>query len=843
MMKVACIALLVAMASATDTEAPVISLDFGVTAGTATRYNSDSARVPRSGARTAGDTCTGTCKLTNNGERAINDTPDNNAQTDECELKEQSACHLPEAKVYDHYDTASISVTTTVTTYLLGPPGQLPSQPASSPVSCDDGHVSCANTLLSDAIGTRGEYVFKYTSLDAAGNEAQPVVFALIVRDSEAPTSSCTDGSCTSFDLAQTQQKDARAADAWIRPNVNNDLGSSWYKDNADDAFDGQDVHFTGANGYPTNHCSSGNFHFEVSDMADIFGQDNTNNVLTLQASYTVSDTIAPRPTADMNTAEVRSWISGVELHAGDDVQTIECDPTSTFTVSEVSTCTTCFEDNGCECNDATSALTNGEGDCQYNHKNEYTAGQRNAAFGNTFVVGYSASDADTNTFHDSKTFTVVDTSPPVLDITSASGVSHNYAGLCEDGTTTCFTSGVNKRSHVLAAGSQPANGISIETRTANNLFQLAALNSDIIQHSAGTTNDVAQLEELATAYTCTDTCTASPDKATKWFDITDTVAYPKTEDHCDALWQSQVDYATYKSDQGTAAQRNAFLTNAINTNYNLEKVGRYVLMYQCQDDSNHLSAHKCRTIVNEDSTKPIMRMLPDDATITRQASTTAVYTDAGSICSDQVDGLLSEKVEVTGSVVNLAVVGTYRITYNCQDTMGNTAEALIRTIVVEDTVCPVCEVNGDETITTEASFPYTDQGANCVDDIAVDQPTKSAEATSYVNVEETGTYVLTYLYSDGYNSNTDLCTYCTDTNNEATPLVEATAAQCMANTRTVVVADSLKPVINLHYGSLMAESSTSNGYLALALASAAAGVALIGFSASRAPAATSVPV
>jgi len=275
---------------------------------------------------------------------------------------------------------------------------------------------------------------------------------------------------------------------------------------------------------------------------------------------------------------------------------------------------------------------------------------------------------------------------------------------------------------------------------------------------------------------------------------------------------------------------------------YRLDKVGTYVLMYQCKDTSSHLSNVKCRTVINEDHTKPIMRMVPCDEVVKVPASTTAPYVDEGSICSDQVDGMMSEKVEVTGDVVNLAVIGTYHITYNCQDSAGNTADSLTRTVVVKDEVCPTCIVGADTSeVTTEASFPYTDAAVSCYDNIiAYDDVTQQVVAGT-VNVELTGPYTITYSWTANNMDSVSCCstsTQCTDSSRAAVACVVDTT--CEAAVRTVHVVDTMRPIISLHY---MAENDTSSkGWVALALASAVAGVALLGFS-SRASPATTVPV
>merc|ERR1719440_836001 len=146
-------------------------------------------------------------------------------------------------------------------------------------------------------------------------------------------------------------------------------------------------------------------------------------------------------------------------------------------------------------------------------------------------------------------------------------------------------------------------------------------------------------------------------------------------------------------------------------------KPGTYALKYSCEDQAGHITT-KCRTILNEDHTKPIITVLEADQQ-TYEATRSDNYVDAGATCSDEVDGNISQDVEVSGDVVNLARVGVYTIKYNCQDSAANTADEATRTVVVQDTSCPSCVLSADTTdaavdatVSIEASFPYNDVGA-----------------------------------------------------------------------------------------------------------------------------------
>merc|ERR1711871_1881152 len=240
-------------------------------------------------------------------------------------------------------------------------------------------------------------------------------------------------------------------------------------------------------------------------------------------------------------------------------------------------------------------------------------------------------------------------------------------------------------------------------------------------------------------------------------------------------------------------------------------EAGSYSIQYETIDASG-LKATGCRNIENVDHTHPIIQILGSDV-MTLEATHQGNYIDDGATCSDQVDGVISQNVGVSGDVVNLSKVGTYTITYNCKDSANNAAPAARRTVVVAQTSCPRCHVFGEREINHEASFPYSDAGASCSDVIDgtvttecyTKHPGESDEQAtdcdgqgkSLVDVENTGTYVIQYrahnsvgLYNDG-------------TGCRGGPMVYQ---------RTVEVMDTLRPVISLKYmNSLVAQGQVGN--------------------------------
>ncbi len=79
------------------------------------------------------------------------------------------------------------------------------------------------------------------------------------------------------------------------------------------------------------------------------------------------------------------------------------------------------------------------------------------------------------------------------------------------------------------------------------------------------------------------------------------------------------------------------------------------------------------------DTTKPTIT-LKGSPTVTLNVGET--YTDAGATATDDVDGNITDKI-VIHNPVNTAVAATYTITYDVNDTAGNAADQVKRTVTV----------------------------------------------------------------------------------------------------------------------------------------------------------------
>jgi hypothetical protein len=189
----------------------------------------------------------------------------------------------------------------------------------------------------------------------------------------------------------------------------------------------------------------------------------------------------------------------------------------------------------------------------------------------------------------------------------------------------------------------------------------------------------------------------------------------------------------------------------------------------------------------------PILNVFGEDVIIL-EASHEGVYSDKGAVCHQQscessdVVCDISNKVDISGdSFPELHVPGTYDLKYTCiASHTGHSATPAIRRVIVVDTRAPMCTLHAGPS-KVEASFPYTDPGFTCVDNIdgAIVLTAGNSAVIGEVDPEMTGTYLITYRAKDS-SGNWNNCTSCTGRK---------------ILVRTVTVLDTLVPVIALHDG------------------------------------------
>ncbi len=168
-----------------------------------------------------------------------------------------------------------------------------------------------------------------------------------------------------------------------------------------------------------------------------------------------------------------------------------------------------------------------------------------------------------------------------------------------------------------------------------------------------------------------------------------------------------------------------------------------------------------------EDTTAPVITELGSDPETVEVGST---YTDAGATALDNYDGDLTLEI-ITVNPVDTSVVASYSVTYDVEDSSGNDAVTVTRTVNVVDIEAPVITLVGtDETV--EVGTTYTDAGATALDNYDGDL-TVSIVTVDPVDTSVVDSYTVTYDVED--SSGNDAVTV----------------------TRTVNVVDTEAPVIN----------------------------------------------
>ncbi|MFA6256572.1 MAG: immunoglobulin-like domain-containing protein, partial [Candidatus Absconditabacterales bacterium] len=147
-------------------------------------------------------------------------------------------------------------------------------------------------------------------------------------------------------------------------------------------------------------------------------------------------------------------------------------------------------------------------------------------------------------------------------------------------------------------------------------------------------------------------------------------------------------------------------------------------------------------TISNIDKTAPVLtRYGPFIVTL----EVGSPYTEFGAIATDNMDVDINDRVVISGNV-DIHHVGTYIITYDVTDAVGNAATQRTRTVHVVDTTKPVITLNGSAAVTVEYGNRYTEQGATRTDNYDGDG---TATISGSVNTGVLGTYILNYIYVD----------------------------------------------------------------------------------------------
>lgn len=192
-------------------------------------------------------------------------------------------------------------------------------------------------------------------------------------------------------------------------------------------------------------------------------------------------------------------------------------------------------------------------------------------------------------------------------------------------------------------------------------------------------------------------------------------------------------------------------ITNLLDTNasaVNTNKVGNYKVFYTVKDAAGNLAEaiRFVNILASTDKTPPVITL---KGTSPMSVKLNANFTDPGATATDNLDGNITAKIQVTGSV-DTDKLGDYTLTYKVSDIAGNTATKTRIVNVVEDidSIPPVITLNGNTTMAIIVNKPYNEPGAKALDNKDGDITSKII-ITGTVNTNNIGTYTITYKVTD----------------------------------------------------------------------------------------------
>ena len=178
------------------------------------------------------------------------------------------------------------------------------------------------------------------------------------------------------------------------------------------------------------------------------------------------------------------------------------------------------------------------------------------------------------------------------------------------------------------------------------------------------------------------------------------------------------------------------------------------------------------------DITKPVITL--NGAAVINISECNKGFKDPGATAFDNVDGNLTDSIITNGSF-NPNLAGTYIITYDVKDAVGNLADQVQRTIIVNrETVAPQLALKGNPVENLQVYHSYTDAGYTASDTCS---GLDTVEINNNVDTAMLGVYTVKYTAYD----------------------VEGNFAEV---TRTINVFDTISPVI----------SSTSNDTITMSV-------------------------
>ena len=269
-------------------------------------------------------------------------------------------------------------------------------------------------------------------------------------------------------------------------------------------------------------------------------------------------------------------------------------------------------------------------------------------------------------------------------------------------------------------------------------------ITDQIVTDLSGLPNNGTPLDQIGTFFVVYTVSDAAGNEVSNFREITVLdVTAPVVELVGDAVIDLEVFSDYIEPGYNATDDYDTNLTVTIDGSVNTSILGGYTLTYTATDQSGNVSNPVYRTVVIRDNTPPVISLI-GDTEITIQAGT--LFEDPGVSVSDNYDSDLDAVLEITGEVDETAL-GDYVITYNVNDTSGNAAQSVIRTVSVIDTTPPVITVSYTESTTPYGVYdllPLATAEDNLDGDIS-----DNLTFEGWLNTCESGTHEIVYSVSD----------------------------------------------------------------------------------------------
>jgi hypothetical protein len=325
-----------------------------------------------------------------------------------------------------------------------------------------------------------------------------------------------------------------------------------------------------------------------------------------------------------------------------------------------------------------------------------------------TYNVTYSATDpsGNTGTSAGSRTVTVQDTLPPVLNLNGPAS-----SGL-ECGTP--FTDPGASASDQCAGALTPVVSGSVNHMQPAS-YTLSYTATDPSGKSASATRTVAVSDTIAPQVTMTGASTAEVECGTGPF----------------------VDPLGTATDSCFTGPLTVVPTVVVNPN----SPGSYTIQYKATDPSGNTgTAAGSRTVTVQDTQEPVLSL---NGAATQALECATAYTELGASASDVCKGNLP--VTITGGVNNMAV-GPYALSYSATD--GVFTKTASRTVNVQDTLAPDITLLGSANTSYECGSTYVDQGATA-SDACVGDVTNLITSQEVGDPSRPGSFTVNYTVTD----------------------------------------------------------------------------------------------